>query len=31
MMSWIALDKFTDVVFEITQKPLYITTSNLGK
>ena len=28
MMSWTGLHKFADVIFGITQKPLYITTSN---
>ena len=30
-LSWIGLHKFTDAVFEITQQPLYITSSNLVK
>ena len=29
MMSWIDMHKFADVIFEITQKLLYITSSNL--
>ena len=29
MMSWIGLHKFAGVIFGITQKPLYITPSNL--
>ena len=29
MMSWTGLDKFVDVIFGITQKQLYITSSNL--
>ena len=29
MMSWIGLQKFVDVIFGITQKPLYIIPSNL--
>ena len=29
MMSWIDLHKFANVIFEITQKLLYITSSNL--
>ena len=29
MMSWIGLHKFAGVIFGITQKPLYITWSNL--
>ena len=29
MMSWIDLHKFADVIFGITQKLLYITSSNL--
>ena len=29
MMSWISLPKFADVIFEITQQLLYITSSNL--
>ena len=29
MMSWIDLHKFADVIFGITQKLLYIITSNL--
>ena len=29
MMSWTGLDKFVDVIFGITQKLLYITSSNL--
>ena len=29
MMSWIGLDKFANVIFEITQQLLYITSSNL--
>ena len=29
MMSYIGLHKFADVIFGITQKPLYITSSNL--
>ena len=28
-MSWIGLHKFADVIFETTQQPLYITSSNL--
>ena len=28
-MSWIGLHKFEGVIFGITQKPLYITPSNL--
>ena len=31
MMSWIGLHKLADKVFGITQKPLYITSSNLGR
>ena len=29
LMSWIVLHKFADVIFGITQKPLYIMSSNL--
>ena len=29
MMSWIGLHKFAGVIFGITQKPPYITPSNL--
>ena len=29
MMSWIGLHKLEDVIFEITQKPPYITSSKL--
>ena len=29
MMSWIGVHKFTDVIFGLTQKPLYITASNV--
>ena len=29
LMSWNGTHKFTDVIFGITQKPLYITSSNL--
>ena len=29
MMSWTGLHKFADVIFGITQKLLYITSSNL--
>ena len=29
MMSWIGLHKFVDVILGITQKPLYITSSDL--
>ena len=29
MMSWIDLHKFADAIFAITQKLLYITSSNL--
>ena len=29
MMSWIGLPKFADVIFEITQQLIYITSSNL--
>ena len=28
MMSWIGMNKISDVIFEIIQKPLYITLSN---
>ena len=28
MMSWIGMNKIADVIFEIIQKPLYITLSN---
>ena len=28
MMSWTGLHKFADIVFEITQQLLYITSSN---
>ena len=31
MMSWIGLHKFADVTFDITQKLLYITLSNLDR
>ena len=31
MMSWIGLHKFADAIFGITQKPLYIVSSNLIK
>ena len=31
MMSWIGLHKFSDVIFGITQKPLYVSSSNLVK
>ena len=30
VMSWIDLHKFIDVIFEITQQPFYITSSNLA-
>ena len=29
MMSWIGLHKFADAIFGITQKPIYVTSSNL--
>ena len=29
LMSWIGLHKFVDVIFGVTQNPLYITSSNL--
>ena len=29
MMPWIDLHKLVDVIFGITKKPLYITSSNL--
>ena len=29
MMSWIGLHKLADVIFGITEKPLYTTSSNL--
>ena len=29
MMLWIGLHKFANAIFEITLKPLYITSSNL--
>ena len=29
VMSWIGLHKFADTIFEITQQPFYITSSNL--
>ena len=29
MMSWNGMHKFADVIFGITQKPLYIASSNL--
>ena len=29
MMSWIGFHKFADVIFGITKKPLYITSSSL--
>ena len=29
MMSWLDLDKFAGVTYGITQKPLYMTPSNL--
>ena len=29
MMSWIGLHKFARVIFKITQKPLYIASSDL--
>ena len=28
-MSWIGLHKFVDAIFEITQQPFYITSSDL--
>ena len=31
VMSWIGLHKFTDAIFEITQQPFYITSSDLVK
>ena len=31
MMSWIGLHRFEGVIFGITQKPIYITPSNLGR
>ena len=31
MMSWIGLQKLANIIFEITPKPLYITSSDLGR
>ena len=31
MMSWIGSSKLADVIFGITQNPLYVTSSNLVK
>ena len=31
MMSWIDLHKFADLIFGITQKPLYIGSSDLDR